>query len=302
MIHIIITSYKEPKATLRAVKAFLNQKISEDFMIIVVDPFEETKEFLKQNLKDKRVGFFLDPGEGKSHAINLLLKQIYSDNTNDILIFTDGDVYVSGNAVQDLLNRFKDKTIGCVTGKPVSLAERGTKYGYWSKLLYAGVDRARKRMAKGKEFFQVTGYLFAIRNGIFKEIPIDVADDAIMPFYAWQKGCKIDYAEQAEVYVKYPDNWKDWVNQRVRTIKGHKNTSKLYPGMPEKHSLFRELKEGALFAVTFPKSFMEFIWTIELAFARFYIYYKSAREQKKSETAYDPGWRDVEIESAKPLD
>ena len=64
MIDIIITSYNEPKSTLRAVNAFLNQNIEGDFRIIVCDPFPEVKTFFKENIKDKRVGFFLDPGEG----------------------------------------------------------------------------------------------------------------------------------------------------------------------------------------------------------------------------------------------
>jgi len=60
MIDIIITSYNEPKSTLRAVNAFLNQNIKERFRIIVCDPFSEVKDFLRKNVKDHRVGFFLD--------------------------------------------------------------------------------------------------------------------------------------------------------------------------------------------------------------------------------------------------
>ena len=77
MIDIIITSYNEPKATLRAVNTFLNQEIKKDFRITVVDPFPEVEEFLKKNIKDKRFNFFLDPGEGKSYALNILFQELY---------------------------------------------------------------------------------------------------------------------------------------------------------------------------------------------------------------------------------
>ena len=73
MIYVIITSYNEPKATLRAINVFLKQRIK-NIKIIVCDPFPEVKSFIKKNLKDKRISFFLDPGEGKSYALNLLLK------------------------------------------------------------------------------------------------------------------------------------------------------------------------------------------------------------------------------------
>ena len=61
MIDIIITSYKEPKSTLRAVNAFLKQNIKEEFRITVVDPFPEVEKFLKKNIKNKHFKFFLDP-------------------------------------------------------------------------------------------------------------------------------------------------------------------------------------------------------------------------------------------------
>src|SRR3989338_978644 len=120
MIHIIITSYNEPKATARAVNAFLNQKIKDNFEIIVVDPFPEVEEYIKKNIKNKNVKFFLDPGEGKSYALNILFQE-YAGNENDIFILTDGDVYVSNNTVKEILKKFEDKEVGCVTGKPVSL-------------------------------------------------------------------------------------------------------------------------------------------------------------------------------------
>ena len=89
MIDIIITSFNEPKATLRAVNTFLDMNIQQDFRIIVCDPFPEVKEFLKQNLKHHdsiRVGFFLDPGEGKSYALNLLFEKLNSNNEHGIIL------------------------------------------------------------------------------------------------------------------------------------------------------------------------------------------------------------------------
>ena len=152
MIDIIITSYNEPKATLRAVQTFLNQPTNQDFKIIVCDPFLEVQEFLKENIKDKRVSFFLDSGDGKSYALNLLLEKL-PGNENDILVFTDGDVYVSDNSIDEISKAFEDPKIGCVTGKPVSLDPIDTKYGYWSHLLFSGIDKVRKKLSSKKSFF-----------------------------------------------------------------------------------------------------------------------------------------------------
>src|SRR3989344_1039831 len=136
MIYIIITSYKEPKSTLRAVNKFLEQEVEEDFKVVVVDPFPETEEFLKENIKDDRFEFILDPGEGKPYAMNMIFEIFNSDNKNDILVFTDGDVFVANDVLSKIIEIFKDKDIGCITGKPVSVNLRNTKYGYWSKVVY----------------------------------------------------------------------------------------------------------------------------------------------------------------------
>ena len=154
MIDIIITSYKEPNSTVRAVKAFLKQKIKGNFKITVVDPFPEVGKFLKKKIKNKKVEFFLDPGEGKSYALNLLFQEKFSKNKDDIFILTDGDVYVSQNAVSEIIKKFKDKEIGCVTGKPVSIDPREKKYGYCAGMFFSGIDRVRKELSKNKEFFE----------------------------------------------------------------------------------------------------------------------------------------------------
>ena len=301
MIDIIITSYKEPNSTLRAVNAFLKQKIKEDFRITVVDPFPEVGEFLKKKIKDTRFVFYLDSGEGKAYALNLLFQEYGSDNKNDLFILTDGDVYVSENSVKEITDKFKDEKIGCVTGKPACVDSRDTKYGFWTIVAFAGIDKVRKRLAKEKKFFECSGYLFAIRKSVIFDFPLETSEDSIIPYLFWKKGYLIDYADKAKVYVKNPSNWKDWLNQKVRNVKAHENLNKIAPEMPRTKSLMNEIKEGAFFAIRQPKNLKEFFWVIQLYFARLYLYIKTFKELKKKE-AYKDGWRETEIESTKPLD
>jgi len=301
MIDIIITSYKEPKATVRAVNTFLNQSTKEKFRIIVCDPFPEVREYLKENVKDKRVGFFLDPGEGKSYALNLLFEKLNSKDTNDIFIFTDGDVYVSENSIDEIANAFKDAKVGCVTGKPVSIDERKNKFGYWSHLLFSGIDKVRKNLSNKEKFFECSGYLFAIRKGVILEFPIDVSEDSVIPYLFWKKDYKIKYLPQVEVYVKNPDNLKDWKNQKIRNIKGHENLSKIFPEMPRTKTFWNEIKYGFFHALFYPRSVKEFFWTIQLFFTRSAIYKQAFKDLKKKQV-YSDGWRETEIESTKPLD
>jgi len=301
MIDIIITSYKEPKATVRAINTFLSQEISDDFKITVVDPFPEVEKFIKKNINDKRVHFFLDPGEGKGYALNLLFDELYSGGKDDIFILTDGDVFVSQNSVSELLKKFEDKSVGCVTGKPVSVDPHNTKYGFWAKVLFGGADMIRKKLSSKKEFFECSGYLFAIRKGVLTGFPLETSEDGIIPYLFWEKGYKIDYADNAEVYVKNPNNWKDWANQRIRNIKGHENLTKIAPEMKRTKSFFNEAKMGTFFVLRQPKNLKEFWWILQLFLARGYVYFKAFSELRAKKT-YTDGWRETEIESTKPLD
>jgi len=304
MLHIVITSYKEPKSTLRAVQTFLDQKVRKAFEIIVVDPFPETEKFLKQNLskkEQKKVKFFLDPGEGKSYALNMIFQENDSGNKEDIFILTDGDVYVSKNTVSEILKAFEDKEIGCVTGKPITIDPKDNKYHYWAHLAFQGINKYRKSLSEKKNFFECSGYLFAIRKGIIFDFPLETSEDSIIPHLFWKKGYKIAYLPQVEVYVKNPDNWPDWANQKIRNIKAHENLNKIAPDLLRTKSIFNEIKEGTFFAIQQPKNLKEFFWTLQLYPARLYIYLKAFKELRKNKR-YKDGWRETEIESTKPLD
>lgn len=301
MIDIIIASYNEPKATLRAVNTFLKQKIKQKFRIIVVDPFLEVGEFLKNNIKDKRFHFFLDPGEGKNYALSILFQEYSSDNKDDIFILTDGDVYVSNNAVEEILNAFKDPKVGCVSGRPIPVEDRSTKYGYWPHILFDGVDKVRKELSSKENFFETTGYLQAIRKGVIFECPEGTSDDVIIPYLLWKKGYKLKYLPDAKVYVQNPSNWKDWVNQKIRNIKAHERIEKVNLDLPRMKTFSNEITKGTFFAFSYPKNLKEFFWTIELFIARLYIYLKAFKEIKQKKH-YRDGWREVEINSTKPFD
>ena len=302
MIDVIITSYNEPKATLHAVQTFLKQYKKQDMRVTVVDPFPAVETFLRTYITDKRFVFYPDPGEGKSYALNLLFGEYASPNSEDIFILTDGDVYVSPRTVQALVDAFDDAKIGCVTGKPVSLDDRTNKYGFWAQVAFAGIDKVRRNFSGKKQFFECSGYLFAIRKNVILDFPLETSEDSIIPFLFWRKGYRIQYIPEAEVYVKNPTTWRDWLAQKVRNIKAHENLEKIAPDLPRTKSLWNEIRYGGLFAFTQVKSIKEFFWLLQLYPARLYLYYRAFVELRKKKQ-YADGWRGEAVtESTKTLD
>ncbi len=309
MIHIIITSYGEVNATEKAVKSFLEQDIKEEFKIIVSDPFTEIQWMIEEKFpNDKRIEYVEDEGKGKSNALNSLLKKYDSKNKKDIFILTDGDVYVSNNSINEILEKFKESKVGCVSGRPTSINPRNNLFGYWSHFLVdVGAHKiSRKKRYENNKFLETTGYLFAFRKGIIKEIPVDVAEDTIIPYYFYKKGYKIAYAEKALVFVKWPTNMQDWIKQKKRAADAHTKLTKYAPDFPKVKSFSGEIAGGLtnLYEIfSYPKNFKEIIWTLELFPARLYIWLSLHKDLLTNKREYKDGWReDLEVKSTRTLD
>ena len=299
MISIIITSYKEPLTIGKAIESFLNQNIKEKYEIIVSCPDKETSDVVsKYSKKFKQVKHFKDPGKGKMLALNILFQKI---TKSYLLILTDGDVYVSNNSVQEILNAFNDKSLGCITGRPISLNSRNNIFGYWSHLLLEGAHRARLKRDMKNEYFTCSGYLFAFRNGVVKEFQKDIPEDAIIPFIFMTEGYKLKYLPKAEVYIKYPDNFKDWIEQKKRVSKAYLNLAKLeYKGkkVPKMKSFLHEVLEGTFIALSYPRNLREILFTLLIFPARLYMWYLVFYEAKIKKQQHKDAWKSIDSTKA----
>jgi len=293
MISIVITSYKEPKTIGMAIEQILKNKITEEFELIVCAPDRETLNVARKYAKRyKQIKLFKDPGKGKIFALNLILPKL----KGKIIILTDGDVYVSENAINELLKFFKDPKVGVVTGRPVSLNPKNTIFGYWSHLLCdAGAHLARLKRAERNEFIECSGYLWAFRNSIIKNFPRDVAEDTIIPILFWKEGYKIAYAPKAKVYVKFPTNLHDFIEQKTRTTKSHESLQK-YPqfkDVPRMKTFKNEFFEGWA-AFCYPKTLKEIVWTLLLFPLRLYIWILTFYQVRIKKVYFTDRWNRVE--------
>ncbi len=299
-VTVLITSFKEPDTIGRAIEAFIKQDILErkpdlQYEIVVAAPDKETAEVIKSYEKKypHLVRYFKDPGKGKSYALNMILPKL----KGDILILSDGDVYVSKNAVSEILKKFWLTHVGVVTGRVVSSSPKNTMLGYWSHLLAdAGAHKVREEAYKKGEFIECTGYLFAFRNNVIKKIPLDVAEDTYIPYVFWEKGYKIAYASRAKVYVKNPATFREWLKQRVRTAKAHETLDKYVDTQLTKRvkSFSNEIKKGLLWALAYPSNLKELLWTFALFGARFYMWVLVYYHTRIKKQHYQDGWERIE--------
>jgi len=293
MISVIITAYKEEKTVGRAIEAILNNGIEVDYEILAVCPDEVTKSVIDRYArKHPVVKHVQDQGEGKPAALNTAFRMA----KGDILILTDGDVYISDNAIYELLKNLQDEKVGAASARPVSISPKNTMLGYWSHLLTdAGAHLTRLERVKRGKFIVVSGYLFAMKR-VFDKIPEDaLADDGVMSHMIWQKGYKISYADKALVYVKYPTTFKDWMLQKKRSTGGYTQIKKYFgKDGPRMRTFKNEVFYGMWKALTYPKTPKEFSYTIMLFLARLYLWLKIYTDLHPKKIDFKKTWKRIE--------
>ena len=291
-ITFLITAFNEPESIGRAIEAALNQKTKYKYDILVSAPDEKTLSVVRKiSKKHKNVKSFKDPGKGKSFALNLLFKKI----SCDILILSDGDVYVSENSVEDLVNLFLDPEVGCVTGRPVPIEDRKSKYGYWANFLFDAAHSIRLKSSIKNDFIECSGYLFGFRKKKINMIPLDVAEDTVIPYFFWEKGYRIGYGKYAKVFVKNADNLRDWVKQKIRTSKAHETLDK-YVNVKSTPRVknFRNESKGASLLIQYPQSIRELGWTMQLFLFRLCMWGCVFLDTKLRNKHYGDSWERVD--------
>ena len=267
MISIIITAFKEAKTVGKAIEAVLQNQIPEQFELLVVSPDEETLSVAKQYSKyHRQVKVVKDSGQGKPSALNLIFKIA----KGRILILTDGDVFISQNAIPLILEKFESPKIGAVTGKPIPTNDRKNMLGFWGHLLFNVAHKRREKALQLKKRIFCSGYLYAFRKGIFDNIPKEtLSEDGYISHLIYEAGYKIDYSPKSEVYVVYPRTFKDWIIQKKRSVGGY-NQIMMWIGKEIRS--FKKESLGVFDVLAYARNIREVFYTLILLFARLYLW------------------------------
>jgi len=270
MISIIVTTYKEKGTLPKCLTAILTDiRNSEEFVIsrktfevLVVGPDEETASVAQQfSLADPRIKYIKDEHRGKPAALNLALEQA----RGEIFILTDGDVWIKDGALKKLIIPLTCPDIGAVTGHPLPINLKNNIFGYWAHFL----TNAAHQMRLQTKIFPCSGYLYAFRKNLIHHIPEDIlSEDGWITQQIREQKYAIAYAPDAIVYVKYPNNFHDWLLQKNRSTGGYVQRKQLR----QERNIIKEISGGIKLFFTYPKSLKEFYWTKLLYLSRLYLW------------------------------
>jgi len=288
MISIIITAYKEPSTIGKAIEQILKNNLT-DYEILVTAPDNETLNVAK--IYSKRYQFvriLKDEGKGKPAALNLAVNSA----RGDLLILTDGDVYVGGDSLGFLIKPFENPKIGAVSGNPVSLNSRKNRLGFWAYVLTSIASKRRLTALKLKRRFFCSGYLFAIKKSLFPKLPEELlSEDGFISNNVYKKGYNLSYSLKSKVYVKYPTTFDDWVIQKKRSAGGYNQIRKMTS--VEMRS-FKKESLGGFSLLRYVSNTLEFFWLIELFLARVYLWLVIYRDININKKSHKEIWKRVE--------
>ncbi len=149
---------------------------------------------------------------GKTHGMNLLVSRA----TAPVLVFTDANVMLDGEALANLRRYFADPEIGCVCGNLVYVnADASVTAATGS--LYWRLEESIKRMEQQTgSIMGADGSLFALRRGLHHPPPDHIIDDMYVSFMALCEGYRIVQAHDVRAYEASVTSGREEFRRKVR--------------------------------------------------------------------------------------
>lgn len=229
-VSIIIPAYNEEKNIGKCLEAILRQDFRGEMEIIVVNDgsTDKTAEIASRysvTLIDLQINL------GKAKALNTGIK-----NANgDILIFSDSDSQMSGNAVSSLVKCLKDHQDAQVGAGNIFIDDRDGKSSllkYFQMIEYHTEQEINRYLqSQGGKVLVCPGPLFAVRRQVTEEILFSdqsVVEDADFTVHVLKKNIKVVREPEAKVYTEAPDSLRKWFIQRKRWWYGNLQLWKIH--------------------------------------------------------------------------
>jgi poly-beta-1,6-N-acetyl-D-glucosamine synthase len=217
-VSICLPAYNEEKNIGNLLKALLKQKTNliEIKKIIVVSSActDNTDKIVREFMsKDSRINLILEEKRnGKASAINKFLKVA----KHPVVVVQSTDTIPTENTIEFLCRPFiADERIGMTGGAPVPVNDRGTFLGY---LIHTWWWFHRNIPRYGE--------IIAFRNILDQISETTAVDEAYIQAHFIKYGFSVIHIDEAVVYNKGAENFKDLLKQRRRIFNGHARLQK----------------------------------------------------------------------------
>ncbi len=228
---ILIPAHNEEKVigdTIQSMLA-LNYPREKLRVIIINDGSKDETEEIVQRFadSDERIILFNVPkgegGKGKSRALNLAIPKVQSE----IVAIYDADNTPDPNALRYLVTQLiLHNELGAVIGKFRSINKNATLLNRFinietlsfQSMLQAGRWQLHKVATLPGTNYVMWTHLLRSLNGWDEEA---LTEDSEMSIRLYEEGYKIKFIPYAITYEQEPQEWKVWIKQRLRWVRGN---------------------------------------------------------------------------------
>ena len=228
---IMIPAHNEGMVIGRTVESMLSLEYPKDKLTILVindGSKDETGSIVQEfSNRDSRVVLFNVPpgegGKGKSRALNLGLKQV----TSEVIAIYDADNTPDPKALRYLVAQLiTHKALGGVIGKFRTVNKNATLLTRFinietlsfQSILQAGRWQMHNIATLPGTNFVVWTHLMRDLEGWDEQA---LTEDSELSIRIYEKGYKIKFVPYALTYEQEPQEWKVWLKQRMRWVRGN---------------------------------------------------------------------------------
>jgi len=242
-ISIVIPAYNEEKNIGAKLKDFVNSSYPHDKMEIFVisDASTDRTNEIVEGFADKGVKLFkLQERSGKIAAYRKILPIL----KGEIIVFSDATSLISYNSIQNLINNFNDKSVGCAGGLLVYINPgKATVVGKGEKKYWSYEKRIRDLESSLCSLPSVSGTLYAVRKNLYPmEMKDYLADDLIVPIKVKKSGYRTVFEREATCKDYTTTDIKEEMSKRIRI------TAQNLSGLAEESDILNPFRYG-LFSI-----------------------------------------------------
>jgi len=190
-VSILIAAYNEEDVIEKKIKNSLALDYPKEklHVVVVSDGSTDGTDDIVRGYESEGVELFRVEGRmGKTVARNKAVERAKAE----ILVFTDANAFFNPDALEKLILRFRDPSVGAVCGALVLKRPDDSENLYWryEKLIKVLEDRFHSIIG-------ANGSIYAIRKELYTPLPPEVDDDFVEPLLVYLKGKKVVYERKA---------------------------------------------------------------------------------------------------------
>lgn len=214
-VTLFISAYNEEKVIEEKIQNSLNINYPKDlFEIVVVSDgsCDRTREIVSRYATE---GVKLRSYEGRIGKSACLNKAVPLAE-GEIVVFSDANSKYDPDAVKMLVDRFRDRQVGLVTGTTRYISEQGGSLSE-SIGLYWEIEKMTKSLeTRIGSCVGADGAIFAIRKELYQPLESHDINDLVIPLNVIEQGCRVILETRATCREHIPGRSRDEFNRQVR--------------------------------------------------------------------------------------